>query len=70
MFKMPSLTVFSVHTKGVTPPRPRVVRQHALLRRVLRRVFETAFRKGVLGRVLRRCLAAGFNERKGSEEGS
>ena len=46
-----------MHTK-------RVVRQHALLRRVLTRVLETAFEK-----VLRRCLAMGFRGRKGSKRG-
>ena len=46
-----------VRTKGV-------VRQHALLRRVLRRVLEIASEK-VLRRVLRRCLAVGFTVRKG-----
>ena len=40
-----------------------------LLRRVLRRVLETSFEK-VLIRVLRRHLAVGFRERKGSEKGS
>ena len=44
------------------------MQQRALLRRVLtRRVLETAFEK-VLRRVLRRCLAVGFNGKKGSEK--
>ena len=38
-------------------------------RTLLRRVLETAFEK-VLRRVLRRCLAVGFNGKKGSEKGS
>ena len=51
-----------VHTKGV-------VQQRTLLRRVPRRVLETAFEK-VLRRILRRCLVVGFNGGKGSEKGS
>ena len=47
-----------VHTKGV-------VQQRILPRKVLRRILEIAFEK-VLRRVLRRCLAMGFNGRKGS----
>ena len=41
------------------------MRQHQqpLLRRVLRRVLETASKK-VLGRVLRRCIAVGFRRRE------
>ena len=38
-------------------------------RRVLRRVLMTAFEK-ILRRILRRCLAVGFNGKKGSEKGS
>ena len=40
-----------------------------LLRRVLRRVLETAATR-LLRRVLRRILVVGFRERKGSERGS
>ena len=39
-----------------------------LLRRVLRRVLDTAFEK-VPRRVLRRCLAVGFRGKKGSMKG-
>ena len=45
------------------------MQHHAFLRRVLRRVLDTAFEK-VLRRVLRRCLAVGFRGKKGSETGS
>ena len=51
------------------------MQQRTLLRRVLRRVLETAFEK-VLRRVLRRCLAVGFNGvlrrvlRRGSKNGA
>ena len=43
--------------------------QSSDLRRVLRRVLETAFEK-VPRRVLRRCLAVWFTRRKGDEKGS
>ena len=38
------------------------MQQRSLLRRVLRRVFETVVEK------VRRCLAMGFNGKKGSEK--
>ena len=42
------------------------MRQTRLLRRFLEG-FSTMLSRRVLGRVLRRCLAMGFRERKGSE---
>ena len=59
---LPDLDFPRAHTKGG-------VQKRTLLRRVLRRVCETAFEK-VPRRVLRRCLAVGFNGKKGSEKGS
>ena len=46
-----------------------VIRQHSVLRRVLRRFWE-GFRGRVLGRVLRRGPAMAFTVNKGSEKGS
>ena len=48
---------------------PSILHEGQPLRRVLRRVLESASDK-VLTRVLRRCVALGFRGRKGSEEGS
>ena len=53
-----SLNNSRAHTNGD-------VQQRTLLRRVLRRVLETAFERA-LRRVLGRCLAVGFNGKKGS----
>ena len=46
-------------------PKGSTIRQHSVLRRVLRR-----FWKGIWGRVLRRGPAMGFTVKKGSEKGS